>query len=45
MQAGYASGMVLICPLADVLPRRPFILLLVAVTAVMARRAPRLSLE
>lgn len=35
MQAGYASGILLICPLADILPRRPFILSLVAFTAIV----------
>ncbi|OAA65547.1 major facilitator superfamily transporter dha1 transporter [Niveomyces insectorum RCEF 264] len=33
MQAGYAVGIVLLCPPADMLPRRPYILALVAVTA------------
>ncbi|CAK7236607.1 hypothetical protein SBRCBS47491_009696 [Sporothrix bragantina] len=33
MQAGYAAGIILLCPLADILPRRPYILSLVAITA------------
>ncbi|CAK7217481.1 hypothetical protein SCUCBS95973_003167 [Sporothrix curviconia] len=33
MQAGYAAGIILLCPLADMLPRRPYILSLVAITA------------
>ncbi|CAK7218469.1 hypothetical protein SEUCBS140593_003554 [Sporothrix eucalyptigena] len=33
MQAGYAAGIILLCPVADILPRRPYILSLVAITA------------
>jgi len=33
MQAGYTVGLFFLCPLGDLLPRRPFILLLVGLTA------------
>ena len=32
-QAGYGSGLLLLCPLADLFPRRPFVLILVWFTA------------
>ncbi|KAH8651364.1 major facilitator superfamily domain-containing protein [Xylariales sp. PMI_506] len=32
-QAGYAAGLLFICPLADYVPRRPFILFLIVATA------------
>ena len=34
-QAGYATGLFFLCPLGDLLPRRPFVILLVIVTALL----------
>ncbi|KAJ2980934.1 hypothetical protein NUW58_g6814 [Xylaria curta] len=34
-QAGYASGLLLVCPLGDLIPRRPLILFLIFATATM----------
>lgn len=33
-QAGYACGLVFLCPLGDLFPRRPFVLLLVWFTGI-----------
>ena len=34
-QAGYAVGLAFVCPIADMVPRRPFILSLIFMTAII----------
>ncbi len=40
MQAGYALGLTFICPLADILRRRPLTLTLIFVTATIVGACP-----